>query len=547
MSSSPSSSTNGLNSELESFRRKWISDLRHQTHDEQPAPQSQSRHDGPRLAPSTAGSGRRRRPSVSHSSASKPVHSVDENEDNYIQSQSFDEPASASQPAHDAHGVHGVSARKKLVSALDHYEEAMAKEAQGNMGDSLKLYRKAYRLDNGVDRRFREKHFPKAKPATHPSSSSALTNTAPVTTSTSSQAAPGVADEPQQPQSIGELIASFAGLKIEPCGPAIEGTPPPPSPLAELPEEILVHIMHDVAVLDVADFARLAHVCKRLAYLVSTEQRIWRRVALGSKVGFPAMLYRFERGIEWDDLPEEEREAPEIIDGFVVSPTELARRRRSESIALTESLTPSVYPSWQDLFRSRPRIRFNGCYISTVNYVRSGQASTNQTTWGSPILIVTYYRYLRFFRDGSLISLLTTNEPAAVVHHLTRDDLAAQRKAPHPHLPNAVMALALRGRWRLSSADDVADPDAPAPSVPRGPRRDDPEGDVFIETEGVGAKYIYRMDLSLRSAGKGARNNKLTWRGYYNYNKLTDDWGEFGLKNDKPFFFSRVKSYGSGE
>ncbi|KAH7156564.1 hypothetical protein EDB81DRAFT_716958 [Dactylonectria macrodidyma] len=541
MSSSPSSSANGLNSELESFRRQWISDLQHQTHDE-PASQSQIRHGGPRLAPST---GRRRGPSVSHQRpGSKPVHSVDD-EDNYIQSPSFDEPVPSSQPAHD---VHGVSARKKLVSALDHYEEAMAKEAQGNMGDSLKLYRKAYRLDNGVDRRFREKHFPKSKPAIHPASSSALTNTAPVTTSTPSQAAPDAADGPQQPQPIGDLIASFAGLKIEPCPPAVEGMPPPPSPLADLPEEILMHIMRDVAVLDVADFARLARVCKRMAYLVATEQRIWRRVALGSEVGFPAMLYRFERGIEWDDLPEDEQEAPEIVDGFVVSPAELAQRRREESLALTESLTPSVYPSWQDHFRSRPRIRFNGCYISTVNYVRSGQASTNQTTWGSPILIVTYYRYLRFFRDGSLISLLTTNEPAAVVHHLTRDDLTAQRRSPHPHLPNAVMALALRGRWRLSSAADAADPDAPAPSVPRGPhRRDDPEGDVFIETEGVGAKYIYRMDLSLRNAGKGARNNKLVWRGYYNYNKLTDDWGEFGLKNDKPFLFSRVKSYGSGE
>jgi F-box protein 9 len=73
------------------------------------------------------------------------------------------------------------------------------------------------------------------------------------------------------------------------------------------------------------------------------------------------------------------------------------------------------------------------------------------------------------------------------------------------------------------------------------------EGDLYIETEGVGPKYTYRMDLSLRSAGKGARNNKLVWRGFYSYNKLTDDWGEFLLKNDKPFFFSRVKSYGFGE
>jgi F-box protein 9 len=35
---------------------------------------------------------------------------------------------------------------KELLSALDHFEEAMIKEASGNMGDSLKLYRKAYKV-----------------------------------------------------------------------------------------------------------------------------------------------------------------------------------------------------------------------------------------------------------------------------------------------------------------------------------------------------------------------------------------------------------------
>ncbi|KAK7397719.1 hypothetical protein QQX98_012917 [Neonectria punicea] len=543
MPSSPSSSPakkGGLNSDLESFRRQWISDLQHQRHDEP----NQSHHEHPRPASSTAGPSRRRRPSVA---AVKPIPAAvtdDNDEDEYLHGQSFDEPSPSSQPVHD---VTGVPVRKKLVSALDYYEEAMSKEGEGQHGDSLKLYRKAYRLDAGVDRRYREKHFPKAKPATHPGSSTTNTTTLTTTTSPPAKTAPDAVTNPQ-PQSISDLIASFAGLKMEPAAPEVEGMPQPPSPLTDVPDEILIHIMRDVAAADVADFARLARVCKRLAYLVATEQRIWRRVALGPRFGFLAMPYRFEKAVEWDELPEDEQDAPRVLDGFVVSPAEVARRRREEALAFTESLTPSVYPSWKALFYARPRIRFNGCYISTVNYIRTGQASTNQTTWGSPIHIVTYYRYLRFFRDGTLISLLTTNEPSAVVHHLTRDELRLHRNASHPHLPSAVMALALRGRWRLSSADDLEDPDAPAADLSTSrPGRDNPEGDVFIETEGVGAKYMYRMDMSLRSAGKGARNNKLIWRGFYSYNKLTDDWGEFALKNDKPYFFSRVKSYGFGE
>ena len=98
------------------------------------------------------------------------------------------------------------------------------------------------------------------------------------------------------------------------------------------------------------------------------------------------------------------------------------------------------------------------------------------------------------------------------------------------------MQNALRGRWRLSSASD-----SPVPDLK------DVEGDLYIETEGVG-KYIYCMELSLRSAGKGAKNNKLSWKAYYHYNKLTpDDRGEFTLKNDKAFFWSRVKSDGMGD
>ena len=74
----------------------------------------------------------------------------------------------------------------------------------------------------------------------------------------------------------------------------------------------------------------------------------------------------------------------------------------------------------------------------------------------------------------------------------------------------------------------------------------DAEGDVCVETEGVGPKYIYSMDFSLRSAGKGAKNNKLAWRGFWSYNKLTDDWAEFTRKNEKPLYWSRVRSYGDG-
>ena len=242
------------------------------------------------------------------------------------------------------------------------------------------------------------------------------------------------------------------------------------------------------------------------------------------------------------------------------------------SSAIPRLLQPTLsYPAYKSMYHARPRLRFTGCYISTVNYIRPGAATTSQATWTSPVLIVTYYRYLRFFRDGSCISLLTTVEPVDVVHQLLKENVG---KIHAQGLPSAVMNHAVRGRWRLSGdpwrekkkaqriidekdADDcgvVAD-DTKERSRAEAEEEEE-EGTVHIETEGADAgaknpKYIYKMMLQLESAGGGkpgkTRNNKMAWLGYWSYNKLSDDWAEFGLKNDKPFFWSRVRSYGAGD
>ena len=45
----------------------------------------------------------------------------------------------------EGEGIH-PSNRIELHSALEHYEKAVERESQGNLGDSLALYRKAYRV-----------------------------------------------------------------------------------------------------------------------------------------------------------------------------------------------------------------------------------------------------------------------------------------------------------------------------------------------------------------------------------------------------------------
>ncbi len=611
---------NHIQSELESFRRQWqeevssrakkpatvpssssasASALASQQHNQQSRPIN---HAGPSSASNRPP---RRHEPPSHTkgpTSSGRIGQLDDEEDYYVPAPVFEGDGSAAAKAKSGHTLDSDDANerpKEPETALDFYEHAVERESTGKLGDSLQLYRRAFRMDDKVDRKYRDKHFASrwAKPAQQQQQQQQVnpSNAAVTVPNTAHHSLEGGGsggggdDDNAIPLSFPDLIASFAGLQVEGSPPECEGVEPPPCPIAALPDEILVHILEDVAIADVGDFMRLSQVCKRFAYLVMTEDRIWRRVCLGSEFGFGGMHYHFQRSITWEPLTLPEALADfdsevDEADGEAYTIEELRRRREAEAHATTLALYRGVsgYATWQSMFQRRPRVRFNGCYISTVNYIRPGQNSGHHLTWNTPVHIVTYYRYLRLFRDGTAISLTTTDEPAHVVHYLTRDNLPPLRRgngAPHQHqhqhqhhLPSHVMASALKGRWRLSSPRDHRDRanggdegnvgDTPGthrntspqilPSNTISPQNttatptlSESEGYLYVETEGaVGARYTYRLDLSLRTAGRSARNNKLVWRGFWSYNRLTDDWAQFTLKNDKPFFFSRVRSYG---
>ncbi|KAJ5103181.1 hypothetical protein N7532_003710 [Penicillium argentinense] len=435
-------------------------------------------------------------------------------------------------------------------SALEHFERAVEKEAAGNLGDSLQHYRKAYRLDDAVDKTYRNKHFahvwnkkPTAQPL--PSDTAAVPVTVPAAASAETEVLP-----------TSELIASFAHLPILPAEPLIEKTPPPPCPIANVPSEVLIVILRHVATRDPSTFARMALVCKQFAYHFAHEQHIWKQICQRPEFGFQGMHYDF---------------ACDVIG----QPIYTLRGERytpfPEGVALE---IPKPLSSWSQVFQSYPRIRYTGIYISTVNYMRAGAASAFQNvSWNSPIHIVTYYRYLRFYPDGSVISLLTTTEPVDVVPHISKENMILARttkRGAHqlqastdpgksfsgaadyvPPVAMNTLKYCLRGRWRLASPVATEDDEEqglecapgqePAPFDPR---------DLVIETEGAASQYVYLMNLSLRSpnASKShtnpSKNTKLVWRDFWSYNKITDDWAKFNLRNDRAFVFRRVRGWG---
>ena len=402
------------------------------------------------------------------------------------------------------------------------------------------------KLDSSVHEKYKNKHFPASSFAVKKPANSNPSNTPATVPNTAHRFHHGL------PPSLNDLINDFAQLSIPPAEPPTDASPPPPCPIANIPSEVLSEILLCTALLDVTSFVRLARVCKRFAYLVVTEERIWRRVTCGSDIGFGAMHYRFACDVYGSPLSyyingqDDSWKLKSLLDADEsdMRPSSLLQ----PSPLYTTILLQNDYAgSWRQMFRSRPRIRFNGCYISTVNYTRPGAASTTQLTWNSPVLIVTYYRYLRFYRDGTVITLQTTAEPGDVVHHISKENIDTHYSQAFPGL--AAMKDALRGRWRISGPVDPLTPHSSpgssdeeedaAPVIPP----DEPEGDLHVETECVVPKYVCKMLFAFASAGRGARNNKLSWKGFWSYNKLSNDWAEFGSKNERAFVWSRVRSW----
>ncbi|KAG9192229.1 hypothetical protein G6011_10963 [Alternaria panax] len=533
--------------ELESFRQKWREEVTARSKGKAPAPSASVKN--------TAASSSAGRPHASKSNALDVQH--------HTRARSLSLEGGDEVNSYTYHNLgekhHGwrldetsvqsaaaIAEETEPTSALEHYEKAVEKESQGSLGDSVDLYRKAFKLDSGVQETYKAKHFPPsyfkkfkaAQAASAPDASSTAAASAPVpksqepnpNPSNASAAVPNTAHH-----SLHGLSPTYQSLINEYSSNSILGepaptdlSPEPPCPISSIPEEIIVEILEQLAVQDITSFARLAQVCKRLAYLVTTEDRVWKRLALGPEYGFASMHYTWSCQVGGRPLSDDE------LGGITLGAANLdfsdtedieAEAEPVSPAALTQLLVPTPYPTYRTLFRQRPRIRFNGCYISTVNYTRPGQALPTTSSWNSPIHIVTYFRYLRFLRDGTCISLLTTTEPADVVPYLYVEHIHKS----HHNLPSAPMKDAVLGRWRMSGPE---------------PSSEEQEGMLHIEKPGATPKYMYKMALSFGNAGRGAKNNKLVWQGYWSYNRLTDDWAEFGLKNDRAFYFSRVKSYG---
>ena len=82
------------------------------------------------------------------------------------------------------------------------------------------------------------------------------------------------------------------------------------------------------------------------------------------------------------------------------------------------SVTTNLYPSWRGMFLTRPRLHFNGCYISRMKYIREGERGFQDQETYKAWHVVQYNRYLRFFPGGHVLMALSSDDEAIICKQL---------------------------------------------------------------------------------------------------------------------------------
>ncbi|WVN87671.1 uncharacterized protein L203_102857 [Cryptococcus depauperatus CBS 7841] len=405
--------------------------------------------------------------------------------------------------------VEAQQVRKPLTQrerAVQIYAKAVESEQGGQLNEALMLYRKAFKTDNDVDKRYAHSFVKDAIHRDENKTTGRISKSAiPISTDIVSPMAPveepytfqrHIQLHPDYVKSVPPIAVSSQSFRKSPLSSLIQSLPIAldestflpedenlPIPIAKLPAELIDLILSH---LNIIWIERFATTCWRARYLTNISM-VWRRIA--------AIIYK----------------EPAMLPSGGVKMNDLVRRHDQE---------------WRTTLIEEERVRMDGCYISLCHYTRPGAGDE----WITITHLITYHRFLRFYPDGSAISYLTTNHPSEVV----------------PLLRPKFRGKGLHfGRWRLIRSDD--------------PNNNEADSETRAYTNGAkctakvivsgllepgveNSKYEFEMELSLGQSTRG-KWNKLTILEYRSINLATRETLALSLKHQKPYHFSKVRSY----
>ncbi|EJF64105.1 hypothetical protein DICSQDRAFT_178617 [Dichomitus squalens LYAD-421 SS1] len=364
-----------------------------------------------------------------------------------------------------------------LQRAVEVYRKAVQHEQKSELDDALRLYRSAFRMDSNVDRAYQlfEEELHRKAAAASPTQKAQQHKKTPSGTAV----VEGLLSDMQAldlgPSRIPVAHAYGEGFVTGTLANLISSWPPeltferdPESeeegvPIRMLPDEILIIILRR---LDHSALERFARV-NRKARVITLDASIWRpRVQT---------IYRPPQ------IPDEEE---------------------------LEALVVKYMTDYRRIYIEHPRVRYDGVYIAVCHYIRNG---VGENVWVNYSHLITYYRYLRFYPDGQVLSLLANEEhsPSQVIPILK------------PTLRKKGFFI---GTWYLDGTELHIDD-----LLPKEP--------TAAET-----RYSFQMVLDLRSRPVG-RWNRLDFRSYDSVHIASGEATPLALKNERSFWFSKVRSY----
>ncbi|ORX35641.1 hypothetical protein BD324DRAFT_630936 [Kockovaella imperatae] len=377
---------------------------------------------------------------------------------------------------------------KRAEDAVEIYARAVEQEQSGQLNEALLLYRRAFKLNDSVDKLYARSRLKIAQeedptPTSMDVVSSMAPREAPYSFQRHLQFAPDYESKQSHRISDSPLTTIFNSRPEASSATFLPSEENLPIPIESLPPELLELVF---AHLDVLSLERFGAASWKARWLTA-------------------------RSEVWKSLVKSIYKPPGVI------PTTWARGRTQEDI-LAE-LSERHAGEWRTVMLEEERIRMDGCYIAVCHYVRPGAGDE----WVAVTHTITYHRFLRFYPDGTVISFLTTDHPSDVV----------------PILKPSLRGKGLHfGQWRLVRSDSQTDREALKPGEKAQPK-------VLINSllePSAAPKYEFEMELVLRETARG-RWNKLDMQSYRSINLSNGEILGLVLKHQRPFYFSKVRSY----
>lgn len=379
---------------------------------------------------------------------------------------------------------HPTKSREEIAFEL--FVLASEKEQVGQLNDAADYYWKAFKLDDKVDLKYREKYFEEAKTE---ESRQIMTRTKDqlkiAGRSNRSNAKPLELNRGR----LIELLDSYSTCDF------VADDEEKPVYLQKLPYEVIENIMELLLIQDTPTWVDFSLCCKKLAFIGFRDKNIWSKL---SQLVYEKQVYR--------DNDE-------------------------------EKFKYLIKSQWgikhYQMLNMRPFIKYRGVYISKVSYMKEGARSENSNSWNLPYRIITYYRYYRFFPDGTCLKIITVLEPKRVIPKLHKgykvsEDVELMKEdvreedvqSPVDNFSNRSWLRIFAGTFTMTL-----------------------QGEVETNCDGPVEKYRFIDKFTIGSTGKYHRHNKLQWVDLGFYDTINRTHSSLNRDNEKDFVFSRVKSY----